>query len=104
MAAGPGERPRRARGDDGLAAAAFPVRDTGAAARAARRRAAVSGQFLLNGESVSRSRVSAPVQYRAGAVGMPVVLRRDVRRDETTSLGGQGFRRAGRQIAVEPTA
>ena len=60
LAAGAGQRARGPRGDDRLAAVALPVRDTGAAARAAGRRAAVSGQLLLDRQGVRGTSAISP--------------------------------------------
>ena len=79
LAAAAGQRRRGARGDDGLAAAALPVRDTGAAAGAAGRRAAVPGQLLLGRQGHPRPRLPAAVHHRAGDDRVPALLRGPVR-------------------------
>ena len=74
---------RGARGDDGVAAAALPVRPTAAAAGTAGRRTALPGQLLLDRQGRPRPGLPAAVHHRAGDERVPAVLRRLVRADES---------------------
>ena len=89
--------PHRGGCHDRLAAAALPVRNTGAAAGAAGGRTAVPGQLLLGRQGFPRPRLPAAVHHRESLDRVSVVLRGDVRADEAAGRDGQSRRQAGGQ-------
>src|SRR5689334_9829565 len=82
LAAVPGVGCVRALDHDDLAAAALPLRAAKAAVRAARGRATLPRQLLLDQQGAARSRLPTAVHHRSGDARLHALLRRALRRDE----------------------